>query len=158
MCTTNCRSLAGPGELRDPPLHIGVTNHTDLDGAPSGTHVDPPRRFERPKRRRFEMVSVTQTMLTQMVGCLPDYANDVATGFPTSHGDTAGAARAIENLVKESTAVGVDTRIAHLLSDVADTGMSGRDGGLGYAAIIKQFRATDRRSSQTQTDRSLSSP
>ncbi|WUH99177.1 NAD(P)-binding domain-containing protein [Spirillospora sp. NBC_00431] len=76
-----------------------------------------------------------------MAGWLPGYARQIDDGaYPALDATIDTHHAAMEHLLHESEALGVNTELPRLIKALTDRAVAGGRGGDGYAAMIEQFR------------------
>ncbi|WAU83010.1 NAD(P)-binding domain-containing protein [Streptomyces sp. Qhu-G9] len=79
-------------------------------------------------------------MATGVAGWLPGYAEQIDKGvFPAEVSALETDARAMEHLIEESEAVGVNTELPKLLKTMADRAIAAGHGGEQYPVLIEEF-------------------
>ena len=93
------------------------------------------------------MLPLVQTTLQNVSGWLPGYVDQIEAGVFPPDGDIRAQLSAIENLLGESKAAGINTDLPELFKSLGSRAVSDGDGAHGYPALINQFRKPSRLSS-----------
>ncbi|WP_454083466.1 NAD(P)-dependent oxidoreductase [Georgenia sp. Marseille-Q6866] len=86
------------------------------------------------------MVPLIEDTLKSAASWLPGYADQIESGDIAPDGDIAGTLQAMENLLEESVAAGINTDLPKFLRGLAAQAVDAGDGGKGYPALIHQLR------------------
>ncbi|MER5424950.1 NAD(P)-dependent oxidoreductase [Streptosporangium roseum] len=80
--------------------------------------------------------------IAAVTGFVSAYAGQVDQGaYPALDATIDTHVATIDHLIHESEAAGVNTELPRLVRALADRALAGGQGGLGYAAMIEQFRS-----------------
>ncbi|MEU7986022.1 NAD(P)-binding domain-containing protein [Streptosporangium canum] len=80
--------------------------------------------------------------IAAVTGFVSAYADQVDQGaYPALDATIDTHVATVDHLIHESEAAGVNTELPRLVRTLADRALAGGQGGLGYAAMIEQFRS-----------------